>query len=306
MESLTNNNNTNANNAWESLKDFNPGNREEYVMPGSGIVLVGEAAHNARMNEMREKGILGQPEKPEDNNRVEVTENNLGGNEGAAENRVEGADVVAGSYEDNRENEVEEVESNFTDYEEDKSSGENDTPYEEIAFVQSTDLADELAKDPKYFTYLVSSERGFGVEKSRAVDACIDKMKNAEDNDQIWQAIRLGQDITNSPEEFSEEDKQRVREFMATPFARRKELAYRIASEEKALKRVEDGIQRCEREYNSLNSGNVVDKFFRRQEIINARTRLEATIKRKSDTLRTIKRQRAELQALGQGESEVA
>lgn len=175
-------------------------------------------------------------------------------------------------------------------------TNEGQSGYKEIAFTQSTDLADELKRNPDYITYLVSSDQGFAVEKTKAVSTCIEKMKNAKNNDEIWQAIRLGQDITNHPESFSEEEIQKVREFMTTPVARKNELIYRIANEEKSLKRTEEAIRRSEKAYEELNSANIVEKFLKRGELRTASDRLEASRRRKRASLETIKRQRTELQ----------
>lgn len=175
-------------------------------------------------------------------------------------------------------------------------TNEEQSDYKEIAFTQSTDLADELKRNPDYITYLVSSDQGFAVEKAKAVSVCIEKMENAKNNDEIWQAIRLSQDITNHPESFSEEEIQKVREFMTTPVARKNELIYRIANEEKSLKRTEEAIRRSEKAYEELNSANIVEKFLKRGELRMASDRLEASRRRKKASLETIKRQRAELQ----------
>ena len=175
-------------------------------------------------------------------------------------------------------------------------TNEEQSGYKEIAFTQSTDLADELKRNPDYITYLVSSDQGFAVEKAKAVSVCIEKMENAKNNDEIWQAIRLSQDITNHPESFSEEEIQKVREFMTTPVARKNELIYRIANEEKSLKRTEEAIRRSEKAYEELNSANIVEKFLKRGELRIASDRLEASRRRKKASLETIKRQRAELQ----------
>ncbi len=175
-------------------------------------------------------------------------------------------------------------------------ANEEQSGYKEIAFTQSTDLADELKRNPDYITYLVSSDQGFAVEKTKAVSVCIEKMENAKNNDEIWQAIRLSQDITNHPESFSEAEIQKVREFMTTPVARKNELIYRIANEEKSLKRTEEAIRRSEKAYEELNSANIVEKFLKRGELRIAADRLEASRRRKKASLETIKRQRAELQ----------
>ena len=73
-------------------------------------------------------------------------------------------------------------------------------------------------------------------------------------------------------------------------------MIYRIANEEKSLKRTEEAIRRSEKAYEELNSANIVEKFLKRGELRIASDRLEASRRRKKASLETIKRQRAELQ----------
>lgn len=290
MEKEKHFNNTNTDSAWDSLM-----NLDTYKKTDSGIYVADDYEYKKR------KYGLGQSEfqnKPSDETEHAMSEAGIG------ENNVE---VEAGNKteEDNAiENRItEETPSENINQD---SADEKEVSYQETAFVQSSEEANKLENNPDYFTYLVSSDHGFAIEKNKAVDACIEKMKNAENNEQIWQAIRLGQDITNGSGKFSDEDKQKIKDFMATPIARKKELSYRIAHDEKSMERLDEGLKRCKEVYNRLNTGNVVDKFFRRGEINSARMQLNDHEQRKNKLLKSIERQRAELQRVEEELGEAA
>lgn len=170
--------------------------------------------------------------------------------------------------------------------------------FEEIAFAQSTEQARELQKNPEYFTYLVSPELGYAIKKTELVGAFAEKARQAESNEEIWQAIRLGTDILYGQNDLDERTREEVRDFMDGPAFQSKKLQYDISVTEKRLKSAEENVKRCKEAYNKVNSGNVISKFLRRDEIEEARYRLENAIASRDDQRSLLKTSRNQLAML--------
>ena len=314
---------------WDSLADI-PFKTGGGFKTRGGIILTGEAAREQMMKQFtpktEEKAEVSQaetveaPVEAEAQTAKEEAPQKSAGPTGVAEIDaiLTGGEVEPGeasesgaaeavdpvSQEDVPEDEEAEV-VEFTAQEAIPNGEAENEKAEEVAFVQSTELGDKLQRDPKYFTYLVNAEHGFAVEKSKAVDTYIEKMEQAENDKEVWQAMRMGRDILNGKGDFSDEEKQRVRDFMNSPLGRKKELEYRISSAQKSLGGIEEGIKRSEEEYNQLNSKNIVDKFLNRWKVRESRNRLEAIRRRRDGVLRDIRRQQAELQAIEDEQSEL-
>ncbi len=166
--------------------------------------------------------------------------------------------------------------------------------FTEETFTQSTDRADELKKDPDYFTFLTSAEQGVAVKKDEAIRYYETKMRETKSDDEIWKLKRMKDEILISGQ-FTDEDKTKVRVFSESPEIQSKMINYEIRKNQRLLKKAEDAVKRCMEECTHYNSMNVISKFLNRDKIHDAEYRLENAIKRKETVESDIYRLEAEL-----------
>lgn len=169
---------------------------------------------------------------------------------------------------------------------------------EAIPFIQSTDEAKILEKDPSYFVFLPSAERGYAVKRDEAIQYYKEGMAEAKSDNDIWKMIRMERDILNSTGKFSDEEKQEVKDFASTLDIYGKKLNYEIRRNQMILKRGEETVKRCEAECASYDKMNIVSKFLNRYKIDEVRARYNNAVKHVETIKGDIRRLESELREL--------
>lgn len=135
---------------------------------------------------------------------------------------------------------------------------------EKIDFIQSTEEANRLKSNPEYFTWLVSAEHGIAVKRDDAITFYEEQLKSAQDDKEMSEILRMERSILDSSGEFSEEEKQRVKDFANTPEMRKKKIEHELRSSQKLLESAEKDVEYREGEYLKYKSMNLVAKFINR------------------------------------------
>lgn len=108
---------------------------------------------------------------------------------------------------------------------------------------------DALKKDDNLMTFLVTQEKGYAVEREKAVDTFIEGIKNAKNGTDFKAASFLGSRIVNGridgTGKGSEEQIRQVEEFKKTPIYREKEMQTYIEDEKRNLERKAGHLAEC-------------------------------------------------------------
>ena len=292
-EKITNNPGNDSNN-WGSLENLPPfaANISGWTKTESGILL--PPSRKKPQAETVETPVVKEQMEAQDDSTVESTPTEE--QTGLMVDDLLSEHDTADSKSTNTEN------TNITDESAaaDEVSAAPEAPHviEAIPFIQSTDEAKILEKDPSYFVFLPSAERGYAVKRDEAIQYYKEGMAEAKSDNDIWKMIRMERDILNSTGKFSDEEKQEVKDFASTLDIYGKKLNYEIRRNQMILKRGEETVKRCEAECASYDKMNIVSKFLNRYKIDEVRARYNNAVKHVETIKGDIRRLESELREL--------
>ena len=175
----------------------------------------------------------------------------------------------------------------------------------EVEFLTAdSDRKEEFKNDPSMLVYLTSADHGVAIKKKDAVQAFMEKVKNAKNADDFSKAHHLDMSIEHSKqtEGFSEEELEAIKKFKESPIYREKYNQSEIERSRKQLLGANDVLERSEAELAEARKGGFLKRFFKRFVIKTKQDRVNWTKQRIEELERTIAK--AE-EGLAQAQSEL-
>ncbi len=152
-----------------------------------------------------------------------------------------------------------------------------DYKYKWNRVLQDSNEMRERKNDRSVLIFLTSADGGFFVKKSEAIDSFIERAKNAETVEEFSAVEHLGRDIDYNTKDFSAEDLEKKKAYMATPEFQKKVCNYNIQREKKNIERKNDALKRCEDALAREQKGGFFRRLFNRRAIREARDKVEWT-----------------------------
>lgn len=149
--------------------------------------------------------------------------------------------------------------------------------YEWKKVLQGSDEMKKLEKDESVLVFLTSSDGGFAVKKSEAVDSFIERSKNAKTMNEFFDAQMLANNISGGQNGFSEEEIKKKNEYMQSPEYQKKVCFFNVEREKKNIERKNDTLKRCEEVLAKERKGGFFKRLFNGRAIREAQEKVEWT-----------------------------